>query len=618
MRKSLLVGLLLLPACVAGAAGISTVDNQFLDLIERRAFGFFWNETNPTNGLIRDQAGNFAADTNEFRLYRASIASVGFGLSAYCVGVERGWITREAAAERVRNTLKTFETQLDRDANGLYYHWIDIRTGQRWMWEAGGGSEISSIDTVLFLAGAITAGEYFDEKFGVPEFKQAADRIYRSIRWNAFGEHLTAYYNEYILITLLGMGCPEHTIPPAAWDGILRNYQSSTVNRKEEGGYPRIFYPSLFVHLFPQAWFDFRNRHDRYANYFLCSKYSVLSNRRYCMDHAVGGIADPKFQFDTYGSNVWGLSACEAPPPKGYEHYGEAEPALADVPESGMRGVDGTVAIHAAGGSVPFAPEESLAMLRHLYRKYGASLWGRYGFCDSFNMDRRIRDRFNDAAGTMWRADIVSGIDQGITLLMIENFRSGLIWNAFMRNEHVKDAMTRAGFVEQPAESGGAGVDLAGTWRFQAGDDPAWKEPDVDDSAWRPIDVPAAWENAGLPKYDGIAWYRRSVVVPSNSYFTTGPLVLRFGAIDDADETFFNGRKIGGLGEFPPGGASAWDTMRLYAVPVDAIRFDATNWIAVRVNDNVKNGGIWKGPVDLLRADSVEYRPFYIPIPDVK
>lgn len=598
------------------ARALQPEDERFLDIVQRKAFDFFWVEADPATGLVRDQANNFGPDTEEHRLHRASIASVGFGLSAYCIGVERGWITPEQARERIGNTLRTFDGVLERDGNGLYYHWIDMRTNGRWMWNERDGSEISSIDTALFVAGALTAGEYWANRFGETEFKEVADRIYRGVRWNAFAEHLTSFYNEYILVTLLGMGSPDHALSPDVWHRMHRNYQMSTANRKNEADFPRIFYPSLFIHLFPQAWFDFRDKHDRYANYFINSRYAVLANRQYCIDHGPRGIADPTFRFTTYGSNSWGLSACEAPPPKGYEHYGEAEPALADEPGGGMRGIDGTVAIHAAGGSMPFTPDESLAMMKHLLAAFGKRLWGRYGFCDSYNIDPRVREHFNDEGKTLWRAEIVSGIDQGIILLMIENHRTGLIRDSFMRSSYARLGMERAGFRAQAEVPAGARVELSGTWKFKTGDDAKWSGADFDDAAWAAIRVPALWEDAGWKDYDGIAWYRRSFVVPRELQSVEGDIALRLGAVDDADETFFNGRRVGGQGDFPPGSGSAWAARHIYRVPRELIRFGEANVVAVRVNDNTKGGGIWRGPVDFLPVAGFQYRPFYVAIPE--
>lgn len=596
---------------------LSQEDEKFLELVEKKAFDFFWENADPKSGLIKDQSNNFGPDTEKeaHKKYRASIASVGFGLSAYIVGVERGWITKEQARKRIKTTLETFDKKLFRDNRGLYYHWIDTRNNGQWMWEnGGGGSEISTIDTALFMTGAIAAAEYFNAKYNDPELKQIADRIYRGIKWNNFGDQLTNYYNEYIIITLLGMGSPDSPIPSSAWERMWRNYQYSTANRKSESNFPRIFYPSLFIHLFPGTWFDFRDKHDNFADYFISCRNSVLANRQYCIDHAIGGIADKKYQFTTYGPDCWGLSASDVPPPKGYDHYGEAEPALDDNPSSGMRGIEGTVAIHAAGGSMPFTPEESLAMLKYLYKTYKDDLWGKYGFCDSFNTDPRFRKVFNNKKKTMWRADIVSGLDQGVTLLMIENYRTGLIWKYFMMNQYVQKGMERAGFVKKTPLPQGAVTDLAGKWAFKTGDNSSWKEASFDDSGWQKIQVPANWEDQGFKNYDGIAWYRTKFKVPEALAAAPGKVVLVLGAVDDADETFINGEKIGGLGKFPPESKSAWGVQRVYEVPRSMLKAGDELQIAVRVADNTGGGGIWKGPVRLAPFDAVQFNPLRVQI----
>lgn len=589
-------------------------DVKFLNLVERKAFDFFWEQADPKTGLIKDQSNNWKEDTEKeaHKKYRASIASVGFGLSALVVGVERGWITPEQGYKRALTTIDTFEHKLFRDNRGLYYHWIDMRTNGQWMWEGNNGSEISTIDTALFMTGAITAGEYFAAKHGKPAVKEGAERIYRGIKWNAFGDQLTNYYNEYIIITLLGLGSPDYPVNPDAWNKMWRNFQYSTANRKGEANFPRIFYPSLFIHLFPACWFDFRDKHDQFADYFVSARNSVLANRQYCIDHAVGGLADRQYQYTTYGPDSWGLSASEIPPPRGYDHYGEAEPALDDTPASGMRGIAGNVAIHAAGGSMPFTPKESLSMMRHLYSKYKDDLWGKYGFCDAFNTDPREKAHFNNKAKTMWRADIVSGLDQGVQLLMIENYRTGLIWKYFMMNEFVKKGMERAGFVPMPKLAGGGILDLAGGWAFNTGDNPQWKDPAYDDSQWKKIRVPAKWEDEGYIGYDGTAWYRTRFKTPEFATKGTGRLVVSIGAVDDADETYLNGTKIGGLGRFEPEKKTAWDRRRIYIVPGELLNASGDNVLAVRVGDFGGGGGIYKGPVQFAEFDALQYKPFVL------
>ncbi|MFH1368038.1 MAG: glucoamylase family protein [Elusimicrobiota bacterium] len=595
---------------------MSAEDEKFIDMVERKAFDFFWENADPETGLIKDQTNNFTEDTEKetHKKYRASIASVGFGLSAYIIGVERGWITKEQAYQRIKVTLNTFDKLLYRDNRGLYYHWIDMRSNKQWIWPDKNESEISTIDTALFITGAITAAEYYSAKYKQPEFKEIVDRIFRGIKWNAFGDQLMQYYNEYIIMTLMGMGAPEHTIQASGWDRMWRNFQFSTANRKDEANFPRVFYPALFIHQFPQAWFDFRDKHDKFADYFISSRNSVLANRQYCIDHAIGGIADKKYQFTTYGPNSWGLSASEIPPPRGYDHTGEAEPALEDVPESGMRGIAGNVAIHAAGGSMPFTPEESLAMMKYLYENYKDDLWGKYGFCDAYNTDPREKNQFNNKNKTMWRAEIVSGLDQGIILLMIENYRTGLIWKYFMMNEYVQKGMERTGFVKKEKIPEGASLDLSGKWAFKTGNNMKWKDADFDDSLWNRINVPAKWEDEGFPDFDGIAWYRTVFSSPKDLASARGAVVLRFGAIDDADEVYLNGEKIGGLGKFPPSAKSAWGVARVYEVPRDLMNTSGDNLLAVRVSDTAGGGGIWKGPVDITLLDAIRYNPLRVDI----
>jgi hypothetical protein len=597
-----------LPAQSDSNPSFSPADLKFLDLVEQKAFNFFWEQADPKTGLIKDQTDNWGEDTAPHKKYRASIASVGFGLSAYIVGVERGWVTKEQAYDRIKKTLVTFDTLLKRNDKGLYWHWIDMRNNGQWFWDDKNGSEFSTIDTGLFLTGAISAAEYFNSKYGDPEFKNIVDRIYSSIKWNSLNDGTMLSYNEYIILNLLGFGSPDNTLSRGIWQRMGRDFKYSTVNRKGESKYPRIFYPSLFIHLFPEAWFDFRDKHDKYADYFISSRNSVLANRQYCIDHAKGGIADPKFQFATYNENSWGLSASEVAPPKGYDAYGEPDPLGDDYAGA----IPGTVAIHAAGGSMPYTPVESFAMMKYLYATYKNDLWGKYGFCDSFNTDPSQKAQFNNKAKTMWRADIVSGLDQGITLLMIENYRTGLIWKYFMMNQYVQKGMERAGFVKKEKIPAGAMLDLSGKWAFNTGDDMKWKEPGFNDSSWKQIAVPGKWEDQGFPDYDGLAWYRTGFKAPAELTGIRGQLVLILGACDDADETYLNGQKIGGMGDFPPNKESAWNVTRTYEVPKDLLKKDGLNVLAVRVNDNTAGGGIWRGPVMLAPLDAVNYNPLRI------
>jgi len=246
-----------------------------LDEIQNRAFHFFWNEANPQNGLVKDRADNFGRDNYK----HASIASVGFALAALPIAIERNWISRRNALERVLVTLDFFLHRI-REEHGFFFHFVGLKSGKR-VWR----SELSSIDTALFLAGAIVAREYFKD----PTISQMVDAIYDRIdfQWmmnggptltmgwkpeSGFLKHRWSDFNEGILLTLLAMGSRTYPIPPEAWDHVTRR----------KGVYDEIVViqsPPLFTHQYPHLFIDFRNKHDNYADYFENSINATLANR---------------------------------------------------------------------------------------------------------------------------------------------------------------------------------------------------------------------------------------------------------------------------------------------------------------------------------------------------
>ncbi len=400
----------------------------FLDLIERRAFAFFWENTNAANGLTKDRAANFeTADA-----YRtASIASVAFGLTALAVGHSRGWIDRKQAYERARATLLYFRDRAPQ-SHGWFYHWLDIETGSRLP-----GSELSSIDTALLLSGMLLIGEHFKGT----EVDALAQEIYRRVDFpwmmtdggakpgertlnmgwtpeRGFLEPRWDRYSEHMLLLILGLGSPTHPLPREVWDAFKRPTGSY-------GGHDSIASGPLFTHQYSHAWIDFRGIRDAYADYFSNSVEATLSNRQFAADRAG--------EFATYGPDSWGLTASDGP--DGYRAYG-APPGRVEH--------DGTLAPTAAGGSIVFTPELAIRALLYFKETHGKAIWGRYGFADSFNTDKRWKDRFN--AEGMWRSPDVIGIDQGAMLLMIENLRSGLIWKEMMRSPHIRKGLQAAGF----------------------------------------------------------------------------------------------------------------------------------------------------------------------------
>ena len=425
MRKAFVIFLLLsisvtgfLTVCADGGVESKRVlsDEEFLDLVQQKALQFFIQESNKKTGLVKDRANN-SRDANS-RV--ASIAAVGFALPAYVIGAQRGWITEQEAYERVLNTLQYFRDSLENE-NGFYYHFIDINTRKR-----AGDSELSSIDTALFFGGVLFVRQYYKGT----EIEAVATELYERVNWQwmlndagvfSMGWRPTRHggqfldscwggYCESMLLYILGIGSPTYPVPASVWHNIVRPIE-------RYGEHVLIYSPQLFTHQYSHIFIDFRNKHDQYADYFVNSRAATLANREFCIDN--------KDLYDTYSENVWGLTACDGP--GGYRAYG-AKPGHAQH--------DGTVAPTAAGGSIVFTPEFSIPALRYMYDTYKDRLWGRYGFSDAFNLEKN------------WFASDVIGIDQGAILLMIENYRSGLVWEFMMRDEDVQRAMSAIGFQE--------------------------------------------------------------------------------------------------------------------------------------------------------------------------
>lgn len=558
--------------------------DQFLDLVEYKAFLYFWNEANPQNGLVKDRAKNFQQDLNKSG---ASVAAVGFGLSAVCVAQKRGWITYKEARDRVLNTLLYFRDKIYNN-HGFFYHFVDMNTGER-----AGINELSSIDTTLFLAGALFAGEYFGG-----DIKKIANEIYERVDWQwmmAGGSTLNmgwypesgfldAWWNNYcedLILYLLAIGSPTHPIPASIWDNVSRKAE-------RYAGYTSIECGPLFTHQYSHVWVDFRGIHDAYADYFENSVYATLANRAYCVDEF-------SKKFRTYSENVWGLTAGDGP--DGYKAYG-GSPRWFEKP-------DGTVLPTAPAGSIVFTPELSIAALKYMYDNYKDRIWGKYGFSDSFNLDRN------------WVASDALGIDEGPIVLMIENYRSGMVWKYFMRNKCIKDAMKAVGFIpNRKLPPSLAMMDIGGKWKISKGDDLAWKKPEYDDSNWAEAEAGKMWEDAVYPGYDGYAWYRKTFEISKKEkkVWEKEDIVFQAGGIDDVDSVYLNGKKIGGLGQFPPLFKTAYDKTRIYRIPKGLINYGEKNTISIRVFDETGAGGIVSGPVRLGPLVSIQYKPIvYIP-----
>jgi hypothetical protein len=387
-------------------------EEAFLDDLQRQGCMFFWEQGSPRTGQILDRARNNLTGSRDPRRM-ASIASTGFGLTALCIADHRGYMPHAQILERVRTALEWHLNSLP-EVHGFFYHFTDIETGERYR-----GAELSSVDTTILLCGMLTARAYFDD----PQIQSLAQQIYERVDWpwmlnggKAFsmGWHPETgflinrwdHYCELMMIDLLAIGSPTHPVAPDCWNNFARSELHYEGYNYISGDDP------LFTHQYSQAWFDFRDKYDAYADYFTNSVIATRAHRAFCLAH-------PKW----YSEDYWGVTSSDYV--GGYTAWG-GPPAIGPL--------DGTVVPSAAAGSLAFLPAECISVLRAMRSKWGKQAWGRFGFVDAFH------------PAANWYDPDVLGIDQGISVLMAENLRSGLVWNTFMRNHESVTAMQRAGF----------------------------------------------------------------------------------------------------------------------------------------------------------------------------
>ena len=416
--------LLIIFSSAAARSSLPRQDEAFLDDLQERSFRYFWEQADPLTGLVPDRArvDGSLLDANHQNV--ASIAATGFGLSAMCIAADRNWIKKSEALERTRNTLRFFSTRAFQQ-RGWFYHWMDSKTGER-RWN----SEVSSIDTALLLAGVLTVRQCFRED---PEIVRLASDIYRRVdfRWMLNGDpRLLSHgwkpetgflrprwdtYSEDTILYLLAIGSPTYPISPSAWQVLWRDRY-----RYEGHAYFTTIGVPLFMHQYAHAWVDYRNRRETTGDridYFRNSVAATLAHRAYCVNL--------RYDFPHFGPDLWGITASDSA--KGYLVWG-GPPRDSDI--------DGTVVPSAAGGSLMFTPELSSRALSTMHEKYGAKIYGKYGFVDAFNPK------------TGWIDTDVIGINVGIILLSAENMRSENIWRWFMQNPEIPLAMQRIGLVK--------------------------------------------------------------------------------------------------------------------------------------------------------------------------
>ncbi|HEV2136003.1 MAG TPA: glucoamylase family protein [Terracidiphilus sp.] len=390
-------------------------DDAFLDDLERKGCLFFWDQGSPQTGQILDRARNDLTGGRDPRRM-ASIASTGFGLTALCIADQRGYLPRQHVMERVRTTLRWHLNKMP-EVHGFFYHFTDIETGKRWA-----RSELSSIDTAILLCGILTAKAYFDDA----EIKSLAQQIYERVDWPWFlngglafsmgwwpeGGFMPARWNHYcelMMIYLLAMGSPTHPVPPEVWNSFSRPRTRYHGFEYISSGDP------IFTHQYSHAWFDFRQKRDAFADYFENSVLATRAHEAFCLSFP-----------EWYSKDFWGVTSSDSE--HGYTSWGGT---------TGKAHMDGTVVPCATAGSLVFLPQDCLAVLRALRLRWGKRVWGRYGFIDAFH-----------PAANWYDPDVI-GIDQGISVVMGENLRSGLVWKIFMSNEDCARGMQLAGFTRE-------------------------------------------------------------------------------------------------------------------------------------------------------------------------
>jgi len=449
-----------------------------LEELEHRTFNWFWDLVDK-NYQVPDRH-----PTRQF----SSIAATGFGLTAYCIGVERHYVTRIQAAERVLKTLQFLLNAPQGAAqsgvtgfHGFYYHFLDHENGTRYK-----DVELSTIDTGLLMAGVLSVMSYFDSNDATEiAIREVAEKLYRRVEWdwfqnpnknlsmgyhpeNGFIKAEWIGYNEAMVLLIMAIGSPTHPIDASAWQRWCKPYKWDTFYGQEH-----VNFDPLFGHQYSQMYIDFKGIQDSFMrakgiDYFDNSRRATLANRAYC-------IANPQ-KYKNYSANEWGLTACDGPGDElrneevkklrngkdttfifsrkfmGYSARGAASTNIVD---------DGTIAPTAVGGSLPFAPEVCLPALENMWNKYYGTLVTEYGFKDAYNVTYNFEpltmsnepsrnsaqsSKLKAQSSNGWVDKDYLGIDQGPIIIQIENYRSQFVWKLMRKNPYIVAGLKKAGF----------------------------------------------------------------------------------------------------------------------------------------------------------------------------
>lgn len=410
-------------------------DEALLDMVQRYTFRYFWDFGHPVSGMARER--NSSGDI-------VTTGGTGFGIMGILVGIERGFITRQEGLNRLLQ-ITSFLQFADR-FHGVFPHWMNGVTGNVVPFsQFDNGGDL--VETAFLMQGLLCARQYFNQNDPVEEaLRDVITGLWEDVEWDFYRKNNGGVlywhwspnyqwqmnfqirgYNEALIIYLLAVASPTHGVPASLWNTGWT--ASGYANSNAWYGYPIFTGPSfggpLFFAHYSFLGFDPRNKKDAFANYFLRNRNHTLINRAYCINN--------QLNFEGYGENCWGLTASDNP----WGYYAH---------QPGGSNDNGTIAPTAALSSMPYTPGESIAALKHFYREHGAQLWGDMGFFDAFNLEHN------------WFADSYLAIDQGPILCMIENYRSGLLWDLFMANPEIQPALDAIGFVEDILPAGETGL----------------------------------------------------------------------------------------------------------------------------------------------------------------
>lgn len=402
-------------------------DEATLDTVQRQTFGYFWEFAHPASGMARDRGRSRGSVENDL----LAVGGTGFGIMAMIAAVERGWISRKAAVERL---LKILDYLGKADSyNGVFPHFLDGATAKEMaLWADNAGADL--VETSYLVAGFLCARQYFNGSGSEVRLRALIGSLWERVNWNLHSKdggalhwHWTPEgggalkqkiegWNECLITYVLAASSPTHPISASAYhDGwakgaVFKNGKDYYGIRLPLG--PDLGGPLFFTH-FSFLGLDPRRLKDRYADYWEQNRNHCLINYEHCVRNPNG--------FKGYGPDCWGLTSSEGD--TGYAPHAPDEDT-------------GVIAPTAALSSFPYTPKQSAAALRY-FVSLGSKIWGRYGFVDAFN------------PATGWYSKEYLAIDQGPIIVMIENYRTGLLWRLFMSCPEIAQGLALLGFEQQ-------------------------------------------------------------------------------------------------------------------------------------------------------------------------